>query len=98
MHTLTALPWWRDNPDPTRLCAAFYAVTGRPITPHGRTWINMSCILPGHPDKRPSFGFNANTGAWCCHGCGRRGDLAGLVMELYGMGFREARTFLEGVN
>ena len=37
-------------------------------------WCNCRCPLPGHDDRQPSFGFNRNTGAFKCFGCGRSGQ------------------------
>ena len=32
-------------------------------------------ICPFHDDKKPSFNFDAQTGRYYCHGCGKKGDI-----------------------
>ena len=32
-------------------------------------------LCPFHPDKNPSFSFNAETGLWHCFACGEKGNV-----------------------
>jgi DNA primase len=66
----------------------------------------FSCPFPGHAmgDERPSAYMNAETTAWMCHGCKKRGNAVSFVAEVenvspmtaarwlrdaYGEGFKE---------
>ena len=51
-------------------------------------WVTALC--PFHEDREPSFGFNRNTGQWCCFaGCGK-GSAFDYIMQTSGMSFKEA--------
>ena len=57
----------------------------------GDDWTTALC--PFHMETEPSFGFNLQTGAWCCFaGCGK-GSAIDFVMNTSGKGFKE--TLLE---
>jgi len=53
---------------------------------HGIAWNgkDISCPLPGHEDRKPSFGLCHDTRAFCCHGCNRKGDVIELEALLDG--------------
>ncbi len=44
----------------------------------------ISCPLPGHEDKDPSFGLCHDDRGFVCYGCGRKGDVIGLQSLLDG--------------
>jgi len=55
-------------------------------------WISGRC--PFHDDKEPSFGFNRNTGRWCCFaGCGKGGPID-FLMHSSGFEFKDALVAL----
>ena len=68
----------------------FYeAAIGRLTLPNSKGWAAGNC--PFHPSKsKKSFGVNVHSGAFCCHGCGRKGDLVGFVMQLHNLDFKRA--------
>ncbi|MBU1950036.1 MAG: hypothetical protein KJ927_15080, partial [Candidatus Eisenbacteria bacterium] len=52
----------------------------------GDGWISALC--PFHADTSPSFGFNPQTGQWCCHaGCGK-GSAFDFLMHTSGKDFK----------
>ena len=51
---------------------------------------------PIHKDTNPSFYVNVEKAVWQCHGCQRGGSVIDLVMQLDGLGFREAFLKLGG--
>lgn len=53
-------------------------------------WFNTNCPLPEHDDSSPSFGVNAETGAYHCFGCGASGDLISFVRKMEGLTFKQA--------
>jgi len=52
----------------------FYAQYLPTVRRIGGNEYRARCPFPGHEDENPSFNFNNQTGQYCCHGCGRRGD------------------------
>jgi DNA primase len=68
----------------------FYeAAIGKLTRPNSKGWSLGNC--PFHKSKsRKAFGANLNTGSFCCHGCGRKGDLISFVMQLEGVTFKQA--------
>jgi len=61
---------------------------GVDLKPRGRYW-RARCPFPDHEDKDPSFFVDPATQRFSCYGCGRRGDVIDLLMELRGLNFRE---------
>jgi DNA primase len=52
-------------------------------------------LCPLHHDTRPSFYVNARKNLFCCHGCGRGGDLIRFVELSQRLSFRQSLAFLE---
>jgi hypothetical protein len=50
---------------------------------------------PFHDDRNPSGFAYRDTNRFFCFGCGEKGDAIDLIMKLKGMGFRDAKTYLE---
>ena len=66
------------------------------LVPHGKRGdIGVSC--PFHEEKRPSLyicSSGKKKGVWQCFGCGKKGDLVRLVMDLEDIRFPEAIKWL----
>ena len=66
---------------------------GRLTKPNYKAWSLGNC--PFHKSKsRRSFGVNLDSGAFCCFGCGRKGDLVSFVMQRDGVDFKTAAQSL----
>ncbi|CAM9170725.1 unnamed protein product [Ascophyllum nodosum] len=57
------------------------------MKPAGR---GMVGCCPFHDDRTPSFSVDDSRGSYHCFGCGARGDVIQFVMQMEGLGFREA--------
>jgi DNA primase len=55
-----------------------------------RAGSNHRALCPFHNEKSPSFMVSEEKGIWHCFGCGKGGDALTFVMEMEGLGFREA--------
>ena len=42
--------------------------------PNGQGWLAIRCFLPGHKDRHKSASVHADTGAWKCFTCNRKGS------------------------
>jgi DNA primase len=51
-------------------------------------------LCPFHKEKTPSFNVSQDKQSYYCFGCGKGGDVFSFVMEMEGLGFREALAFL----
>ena len=51
-------------------------------------------LCPFHDEKTPSFYVNPDKELFHCHGCQAGGDVFAYVMQLKGVGFKEALTCL----
>ncbi len=49
---------------------------------------------PFHGERTPSFEVDEDKGLWHCFGCDKGGDVFAFVMEVEGIGFREAMELL----
>ncbi len=66
----------------------YEAACGKLTRPNSKGWALGNC--PFHKSKsRKSFGVNVNSGGFFCHGCGRKGDLVGFVMQRDGLTFKQ---------
>ena len=45
----------------------------------------VSCLLPDHEDRTPSFAVNPEKDLWFCHGCVRGGDAIELARFAWGI-------------
>ncbi len=57
----------------------------------GSSW---KACCPFHNEKTPSFVVNEEKQFWHCFGCGKSGDIFTFLMEIEGVGFREALKIL----
>jgi hypothetical protein len=54
---------------------------------------------PFHDDKNPSLNFNATTGQYFCHGCGKKGDIFNFYAEKNGLNTKnDFSKILKGVS
>lgn len=54
----------------------------------------QSALCPFHDERRPSFRWNQESGAWRCFACGTGGDVYALVLVLHGGTFPEAVRYV----
>ncbi|MBZ0221265.1 MAG: hypothetical protein K8I01_12640 [Candidatus Methylomirabilis sp.] len=50
---------------------------------------------PFHSEKTPSFKVDPDRQTFFCFGCHKKGDAIALVMELHGLSFKEALSYLD---
>lgn len=55
---------------------------------------HFKACCPFHQERTPSFMVNEERNMWHCFGCGKGGDVFAFVMEMEGLGFRDALTLL----
>ncbi len=55
---------------------------------------NFKACCPFHQEKTPSFNVNEDKQIYHCFGCNQGGDVFSFVMEMEGIGFREALEVL----
>jgi len=55
----------------------------------------MYCPNPDHDDSHASCSYNTKEHIWNCLGCDWSGDVFSLVMQIEGISYRNARTFLK---
>jgi len=51
-------------------------------------------LCPFHKEKTPSFNVQQSKQTYHCFGCGKSGDVFTFIMEMEGLGFREALAYL----
>ena len=57
---------------------------GKQLRPAGRELL-VSCLLPDHEDRTPSFYLDPEKDLWFCHGCLRGGDAIELARFAWGI-------------
>jgi hypothetical protein len=60
--------------------------------------LTYHCPLPGHDDVNSSFCVNTEKKVYHCHGCGRGGNVVGLIMKLHGVDRAGAIAGVNGGN
>lgn len=55
-------------------------------------------LCPFHPDRNPSFYINTHTNRYRCYACDANGDVIQFLMEIDGLGFKEAIQQLAEMN
>lgn len=63
-----------------------------PLKPAGTG--SFKALCPFHQEKSPSFYVNRPRQSWHCFGCDKGGDIISFVMDMEGLGFREALEHL----
>jgi DNA primase len=63
-----------------------------PLKPAGTGSFKARC--PFHNENSPSFYVNRQRQSWHCFGCDKGGDVLSFVMDMEGMGFRDALEHL----
>lgn len=53
----------------------------------------LACC-PFHSEKTPSFSIYKNSGSWKCFGCGKKGSLSDLLLELTGETFQQKQQYI----
>lgn len=67
-----------------------------PAKPTGGGYMVTKC--PFHqPDNNPSFQFHPGSGSWNCFACDRKGSGIDFIMQVKGIGFREALEELANI-
>ena len=59
-----------------------------------RSGNNLFGLCPFHNEKTPSFSVSVDKQIYHCFGCGKGGGVINFIMEIEGLGFREAVEFL----
>lgn len=59
-----------------------------PLKPAGSG--SFKALCPFHGEKTPSFYVSTEKQIWRCFGCNKGGDIFSFIMEMEGIGFREA--------
>ena len=67
--------------------AELFASYGHEVKHNGS---GLWCRCPFHTEKTPSCKIDPASGYYHCFGCGKSGDAIGFVMEVEGLGFKEA--------
>lgn len=59
--------------------------------------VRFSCPFPGHAsgDENPSAYMNANSTAWLCHGCKRKGNAITFLSDLFNLSSHDSILFLK---
>lgn len=69
-------------------------IIGEYLTLKGAGQGAFKALCPFHGEKTPSLHISRPKQIWHCFGCGKGGDVLAFVMEMEGMGFREALEHL----
>ena len=55
---------------------------------------NMFGLCPFHSEKTPSFSVSSDKQIYHCFGCGKGGSVINFIMEMEGLGYRDAVEYL----
>lgn len=69
-------------------------VVGSYVNLNKRSGSNLFGLCPFHNEKTPSFSVSAEKQIYHCFGCGKGGGVINFIMEIEGLGFHDAVSFL----
>lgn len=87
MSTIERIDYYRElieNTDWIAFWTDFFDIQVRP----GQAEYSVHC--PFHQDDNPSLSVNIDTGLWCCHACGEKGNGIQFLAKIKNLSFKEA--------
>ena len=72
----------------------FHAMGARKLKGTSRGY-SMVCLHPDHHDKGPSLHYRIDSHKFKCYGCGFKGDIIDIVMEVKNLKFRRAISWIK---